>query len=50
MDDVQNGSQVEWPLHHATALLGLHGMCACRVLVRRRTARRRRLCSSCTFG
>ncbi len=36
VDDVQNGSQVEWPLHHATALLGLHGMCACRVLVQKK--------------
>ena len=33
VDDVQNGSQVEWPLHHATALLGLHGMCACKVML-----------------
>jgi hypothetical protein len=33
VDDVQKGSQVEWPLQHATALLGLHGVCACKLLL-----------------
>jgi hypothetical protein len=33
VDDVQKGSQVEWPLQHATALLGLHGSCACKLLL-----------------
>ena len=32
VDDVQKGSQVEWPLQHTTALLGLHGACACKIL------------------
>ena len=33
VDDVQKGSQVEWPLQHATALLGLRGACACKLLL-----------------
>jgi len=33
VDDVQQGSQVEWPLQHTTALLGLHGACACKLLL-----------------
>ena len=34
VDDVQKGSQVEWPLQHTTALLGLHGACACKILLK----------------
>ena len=33
VDDVQQGSQVDWPLQHATALLGLRGSCACNLLL-----------------
>ena len=33
VDDVQKGSQVEWPLQHASALLGVHGVCACKLLL-----------------
>ena len=29
MDNVQEGSQADWPLQHAAALLGLRGVCAC---------------------
>ena len=29
VDNVQEGSQADWPLQHAAALLGLRGVCAC---------------------
>ena len=29
VDNVQEGSQADWPLQHATALLDLRGVCAC---------------------
>jgi hypothetical protein len=39
VDDVQNGSQVDWPLQHATALLGLHGACICKIVLHRKHPR-----------
>eukprot|EP00982_Pelagococcus_subviridis_P001278 10327-Pelagococcus_subviridis.AAC.1 len=39
VDDVQNGSQVDWPLQHATALLGLHGACTCKIVLHQKHPR-----------
>ena len=39
VDDVQNGSQVDWPLQHATALLGLHGTCTCKIVLHQKHPR-----------
>ena len=33
VDDVQKASQIEWPLHHTSILLGLRGLCACKMRI-----------------
>jgi len=33
VDDVQKASQIEWPLHHTSLLLGLRGLCACKMRI-----------------